>query len=100
MAGTIGASEGKDIDGVFIARLYTEKAGPNDTEAKPIYGPFSAKNIAVKGTKSSFSYDEVRSNGFTMRLPAEPFTETLQKLEAAKDIDLFRRKNVKSSSCV
>lgn len=87
MAGTIGASEGKEIDGVFIARLYTEKAGPNDTEAKPIYGPFSAKNIAVKGTKSSFSYDEVRSNGFTMRLPAEPFTETLQKLEAAKDIE-------------
>ncbi|MCV9910014.1 hypothetical protein OIV19_20655 [Brucella sp. HL-2] len=87
MAGTIGASEGKDIDGVFIARLYTEKAGPNDTEAKPVYGPFSAKNIVVKGSQSNFSYDEVRSNGFTMRLPAEPFTETLQKLEAAKDIE-------------
>lgn len=87
MAGTIGVSEGKDIDGVFIARLYTEKAGPNDTEAKPVYGPFSAKNIVVKSTKTSFSYDEVRSNGFTMRLPAEPFTETLQKLETVKNIE-------------
>lgn len=87
LAGTIGVSEGKDIDGVFIARLYTDKAGPNDTEAKPVYGPFSAKNIVVKGTKTSFSYDEVSSNGFTMRLPAEPFTETLQKLETVKNLD-------------
>lgn len=87
MAGTIGVSEGKDIDGVFIARLYTEKAGPNDTEAKPVYGPFSAKNIVVKSTKSSFGYDEIRSNGFTMRLPAQPLMETLQKLEAAENID-------------
>ena len=95
MAGTIGASEGKDIDGVFIARLYTEKAGPDDTEAKPVYGPFSAKNIVVKNSKSSFSYDEVRSNGFTMRLPAEPFTETLQKLEAAKDIETLSQEERK-----
>ncbi len=87
MTGTIGVSEGKDIDGVFIARLYTEAAGPNDTEAKPVYGPFSAKDIVIKSTKSNFSYAEIRSNGFTMRLPAEPLTETLQKLETAKDID-------------
>lgn len=87
MAGTIGTSEGKDIDGVFIARLYTEAAGPNDTEAQPVYGPFSAKNIVVKATKSSFSYDEVRSNGITMRLPAQPFTEILRKLDAAQNID-------------
>ncbi|WP_273726514.1 hypothetical protein [Brucella gallinifaecis] len=87
MAGTIGTSEGKDIDGVFIARLYTEAAGPNDTEAQPVYGPFSAKNIVVKATKSSFSYDEVRSNGITMRLPAQPFTEILRKLDAAQKID-------------
>lgn len=87
MAGTVGTSEGKDIDGVFIARLYTEAAGPNDTEAQPVYGPFSAKNIVVKATKSSFSYDEVRSNGITMRLPAQPFTEILRKLDAAQNID-------------
>ncbi|OYR22326.1 hypothetical protein [Brucella thiophenivorans] len=87
MAGTIGAYEGKDIDGVFIARLYTEKAGPNDTEAKPVYGPFSAKNIVITGTKSSFSYDEVRSNGFTMRLPSEPLMETLQQIETVKNVD-------------
>ncbi|MEN5298659.1 hypothetical protein ABE530_09915 [Brucella sp. TWI559] len=87
MVGTIGTSEGKDIDGVFMARLYTEAAGSNDTEAKPVYGPFFAKDIVVKGTNSSFSYDEVRSNGFTMRLPAQSFTETLRKLETTQDLD-------------
>lgn len=87
MAGTIGVSEGKDIDGVFIARLYTEAAGPDDKEAKPVYGPFSAKDIKITSAKSSFSYAEIRSNGFTMRLPAEPLTETLQNLEANNNIE-------------
>ncbi|MFD1199522.1 hypothetical protein ACFQ3K_14545 [Brucella gallinifaecis] len=86
MAGTIGVSEGKDIDGVFIARLYTDAAGPDDKEAKPVYGPFSAKDIVIESAQAKFSYDEIRSNGFTMRLPAVPLTETLQKLEADNDI--------------
>ncbi|MEJ5019751.1 hypothetical protein WH297_08365 [Ochrobactrum vermis] len=82
MTGTMGAAEGKDIDGVFLARLYTEKAGPDDKEAKPVYGPFSAKNIVMKTKDASFSYDEIRSNGFTARMPAVPFTETLEKLQS------------------
>lgn len=87
MTGTMGAAEGKDIDGVFLARLYTEKAGPDDKEAKPVYGPFSAKNIVMKTKDASFSYDEIRSNGFTARLPAVPFTETLQKLQSLEKAD-------------
>ncbi|ERI14333.1 hypothetical protein ACS5UA_01640 [Brucella sp. RRSP16] len=87
MTGTIGAAEGKDIDGVFLARLYTEKAGPDDKEAKPVYGPFSAKNIVMKTKDVTFSYDEVRSNGFSARMPAVPFTETLQKLQALEKMD-------------
>ena len=87
MTGTMGAAEGKDIDGVFLARLYTEKAGPDDKEAKPVYGPFSAKNIVMKTKDASFSYDEIRSNGFTARMPAVPFTETLQKLQSLEKAD-------------
>ncbi len=87
MTGTIGAAEGKDIDGVFLARLYTEKAGPDDKEAKPVYGPFSAKNIVMKTKDVTFRYDEVRSNGFSARMPAVPFTETLQKLQALEKMD-------------
>ncbi len=81
MTGSIGATEGKDIDGVFLARLYTDKAGPDDSEAKPVYGPFSAKKIVVKTKDADFSYDEIRSAGFTMRLPAEPLTELLEKIQ-------------------
>ncbi len=87
MTGTIGAAEGKDIDGVFLARLYTEKAGPDDKEAKPVYGPFSAKNIVMKTKDVTFSYDEVRSNGFSARMPAVPFTETMQKLQSLEKTD-------------
>lgn len=87
MTGTMGAAEGKDIDGVFLARLYTEKAGPDDKEAKPVYGPFSAKNIVMKTKDASFSYDEIRSNGFTARMPTVPFTETLQKLQSLEKAD-------------
>ena len=87
MTGTLGAAEGKDIDGVFLARLYTEKAGPDDKEAKPVYGPFSAKNIVMKTKDANFSYDEIRSNGFTARMPAVPFTETLEKLQSLENAD-------------
>ena len=87
MTGTMGAAEGKDIDGVFLARLYTEKAGPDDKEAKPVYGPFSAKNIVMKTKDANFSYDEIRSNGFTARMPAVPFTETLEKLQSLENAD-------------
>lgn len=87
MTGTMGAAEGKDIDGVFLTRLYTEKAGPDDKEAKPVYGPFSAKNIVMKTKDANFSYDEIRSNGFTARMPAVPFTETLEKLQSLENAD-------------
>ncbi|MBB5703814.1 hypothetical protein FHS76_003724 [Ochrobactrum daejeonense] len=82
MAGTMGLAEGEDVDGVFLARLYTEKAGLDDKEAKPVYGPFKAKNIVMKTSEASFSYDEIRSNGFTARMPAIPFTETMDKFRA------------------
>ena len=87
MTGSVGAAEGKDIDGVFLARLYTEKAGPDDKDAKPVYGPFSAKNIVLKSKDVSFSYDEIRGSGFTMRMPAEPFAEMLDKIESVEDPD-------------
>ncbi|KXO76250.1 hypothetical protein [Brucella anthropi] len=87
MTGTMGPTEGKDIDGVFLARLYTEKAGPDDKEAKPVYGPFSAKNIVMKTKDANFSYDEIRSSGFTARMPAVPFTETLNKLQSLENAD-------------
>jgi len=87
MQGSIGQTEGKDIDGVYLTRLYTEKAGPDDKDAKPVYGPFSAKNIVMKSSEASFGYDEIRSNGFSMRMPAEPLLETVQKLEAVKNPD-------------
>jgi hypothetical protein len=78
-----GATAGQDFDAAYLARLYTEKAGPEDKEAKPLYGPLSVSKISFSDGDSHFSYDEVRSDGFSARMPAEPLVETLEALTAA-----------------
>jgi len=83
MNGSMGAVTGKDFDAAYLVRMYAEKAGPDDREPKPLYGPMSVRNIALSDNKSRFSYDEVRSNGLSVRMPAEPLLETLQKLQSA-----------------
>ncbi|WP_018237007.1 hypothetical protein [Ensifer sp. BR816] len=81
LTGSIGAMTGQDFDAAYMARLYTEKAGPEDKEPKPLYGPLSAKAITFADSESHFAYDEMRSNGFSLRMPAEPLLETLEKLK-------------------
>ncbi|MET0171222.1 MAG: hypothetical protein ABW206_02355 [Agrobacterium vaccinii] len=82
-----GAITGQDFDLAYLARLYTEKAGPDDKEPKPLYGPLSIKNISFKEGDSQFSYDEIRSDGFTARMPAEPLLDTLKELTTTKKPD-------------
>nr|WP_210270588.1 hypothetical protein [Ensifer oleiphilus] len=88
MSGSMGAMSGKDFDAAYLARIYGEKAGPDDKEPKPLYGPISVKNIVLSHGTSSFSYDEVRSSGLSVRMPTEPLLETLEKLEKLQSADL------------
>ncbi|MQW88167.1 hypothetical protein GHJ82_15125 [Sinorhizobium saheli] len=89
MSGSIGAMTAEDIDAAYLARLYTEKAGPEDKEAKPVYGPISVKDIAFSDGEASFGYAEMRSSGISMRMPSEPLLEVLEELQAvAKTGDL------------
>lgn len=87
MTGSTGAIAGQIFDAAYMARLYTEKAGPEDKEAKPLYGPLSVKAIALTDGKVHFAYDEMRSKGFSMRMPAEPLLETLENLKSMTNID-------------
>lgn len=87
MTGSTGAVAGQDFDAAYMARLYTEKAGPEEKEAKLLYGPFSVKAIALSNGKVHFAYDELRSNGFSMRMPAEPLLETLENLKSITSAD-------------
>jgi hypothetical protein len=87
MIGSTGAVAGQDFDAAYMARLYTEKAGPEDTEAKPLYGPLSVKAIALTDGKVHFAYDELRSNGFSMRMPAEPLFETVENLKSVANAE-------------
>ncbi|MEI3852616.1 MULTISPECIES: hypothetical protein [Ensifer] len=85
MNGSIGAVAGEDFDAAYMVRIYTEKAGPDDKEPKPLYGPMSAKNLSFSDGEAQFGYDEVRSKGFSARMPAEPLLETLEKLQGVTD---------------
>ncbi|MCZ7911713.1 hypothetical protein O9X94_20520 [Agrobacterium leguminum] len=87
MVVSTGAIAGQDIDVAYLARLYTEKAGPDDKEAKPLYGPVSIKAVSFSEGDSHFSYDEIRSDGFTARMPSEPLLDTLKALTVTKDPD-------------
>lgn len=85
MNGSIGAVAGENFDAAYMVRIYTEKAGPDDKEPKPLYGPMSAKNLSFSDGEAQFGYDEVRSKGFSARMPAEPLLETLKKLQGVTD---------------
>lgn len=87
MVVSTGAIAGQNFDAAYLARLYTEKAGPDDKEAKPLYGPLSVSKISFSDGDGQFSYDEIRSDGFTARMPAEPLLETLKALTTTKNAD-------------
>lgn len=87
MVVSTGAIAGQDIDVAYLARLYTEKAGPDDKEAKPLYGPLSIKAVSFSEGDGHFSYDEIRSDGFTARMPSEPLLDTLKTLTTTQDPD-------------
>lgn len=87
MVVSTGAIAGQDVDVAYLARLYTEKAGPEDKEAKPLYGPLSVKAVSFSEGDGHFSYDEIRSDGFTARMPSEPLLDTLKALTTTQDPD-------------
>lgn len=89
---TTGLSQGEAIDAAFMARLYTEAAGPDDKAAKQVYGPFTAKNIVSRTKEGSVSYDEIKSGGYWLRMPTTPLLETVEmflELADKKDPEAF-----------
>lgn len=87
MVVSTGTIAGQDFDAAYMARLYTEKADPQDKEAKPVYGPLSVQKISFTEGDRHFSYDEIRSDGFTARMPAEPLLDTLKTLNTLQATD-------------
>ncbi|WP_174801255.1 hypothetical protein [Martelella limonii] len=87
---SIESIEGQDIDGPFLARIYTEtSAGEDKNEPRLVYGPVSAKNFVMTMDEESISYGALKSSGFWMRLPEVPFFETVQALqESAQTQDM------------
>ena len=66
--GTFGPMSVKDFDLVLMLRLYTDKAGPNDTVPRVIYSSFSAEKIAMTGDKGvKIGIDRISGGGFKAR---------------------------------
>ncbi|MEJ8307795.1 hypothetical protein [Agrobacterium larrymoorei] len=87
MTMSTGAIKGQDIDVAYAARLYTDVAGPNETEAKQVYGPLSVSKVSISDRSGGFSYEELRSDGFSAKMPAQPLVETLAAITAVQNID-------------
>lgn len=87
MTMSTGKIEGQDIDVAYAARLYTDVAGPNDKEAKQVYGPLSVSKVSVSDRSGGFSYEELRGDGFSAKMPAQPLAETLAAIAAVQNID-------------
>lgn len=87
MTMSTGAIKGQDIDVAYAARLYTDVAGPNETESKQVYGPLSVSKVSISDRSGGFSYEELRSDGFSAKMPAQPLVETLAAITAVQNID-------------
>lgn len=85
---TTGSVVGEAVDIAYLGRLYNEKAGPDDTEAKPVYGPVTVSKIAFSDGETQFTYDEMISKGVSLRMPSEPLLETLQAVSTTNHDDL------------
>lgn len=83
----IGLTEGKDIDAAFMARFYTEKAAPEDNDIKQVQGAYSSKNIIIKLPEATATIDEIKSAGFSMRLPDFALLDMMQQMAQVENID-------------
>ncbi|MDX0587782.1 hypothetical protein GOD07_01935 [Sinorhizobium medicae] len=87
LTGSLGPMTVQDMDAAYLARLYTDKAGPQDKEAKPVYGPSSVKDIVSSDGEARFGYAEIRSSGISMAMTDQPLLETLNALSAVSAPD-------------
>ncbi len=88
MTMSTGEIRGQDVDVAYAARLYTETAGPDDKEAsRSLWPSFLVSKLSMSDQSGGFSYEELRSDGFSAKMPAQPLVETLAAITAVQNID-------------
>jgi hypothetical protein len=86
--GTFGPMSVKDFDMVLMLRLYTDKAGPDDTVPRVVYSNFSAEKIAMTGDKGvKIGIDRISGGGFKAKPGKTPWLEVMQTLAEKTDFD-------------
>jgi hypothetical protein len=86
--GTFGPMSVKDFDLVLTMRLYTDKAGPNDTVPRVIYSSFSAEKMAITGDKGvKVGIDRISGGGFKARPGQTPWLDLMKTLAEKGDFE-------------
>ena len=76
---------GQDLDFARLVQISTENAGPEDTQMKPLYGPFSMRKFSVLQAKNNASCEEIRADGISTRMPPEPMSQILSTFRDAPE---------------
>ena len=85
--GTVGPVSGSDVDTVLVARIYTDKAGPGDTEPKTAYGAFTIDTITGTADKGGgFAIDHVVVKNFKARPTSEPMLPFFEEFAGKQDV--------------
>lgn len=86
--GTMGPITVDDFDTVQVARVYGEKAGPDDTEPKRLYGAFSIENFTIRDAKGNeASIARITGRDFKARPTADSWLGTIEALGKVEDFE-------------
>ncbi|MDJ1157142.1 hypothetical protein QNA08_02675 [Chelatococcus sp. SYSU_G07232] len=85
---TFGAMTVNDFDAVLAARLYTEKAGPDDREPRLLYASFSGGEVVMKNKKGvEMRIGRIAGSDFKVRPTREPLLELIKSVGASGDFE-------------
>lgn len=91
LSASIGSLTIDDINVAYLARLYTEHVPSGERSASPVYGQYSARDIVFRAGQARTTFQEIRSSGFSMRMPDHPLLEILETLNSTEKLDALTR---------
>jgi hypothetical protein len=88
MEGVFGPMTITDLDLALSARLYTDRAGPDDKELRPVQGSFSLERMMFKDKRGlNIGIGRIEGRDFRARPTATPWLEALRMAAEKKDLD-------------
>ncbi|WP_188518255.1 hypothetical protein [Alsobacter metallidurans] len=87
LKGTVGPMAGTNVDAPLIARIYTDKAGPNETEPRTAYGLFTIDAVSATADKGGgFDIGRITVKNFKARPTKEPMLAFMEEFAGKGDV--------------